>query len=123
MYKVRDKKKARRVVQRRIRCKIRGTADRPRLCVFRSLKNIYAQAVDDSTGRTMVAASSLDANGGSSPHMYGGNIAAARAVGEKIAADLLAQGLTSVVFDRSGYIYHGRVKALAEAVREKGLKF
>ena len=87
--------------------------------VFRSLKHIYVQAVDDSTGRTLAAASSLDREAGN----HGGNVGAAKMVGVWIAEKLLGQGCDRVIFDRSGYIYHGRVKALAEAAREKGLRF
>jgi large subunit ribosomal protein L18 len=105
-----------------VRTRVEGTPQRPRLCVFRSLKNIYAQIVDDRLGRTLVSASSLDAEtrkltkGGS-------NIAAAKIVGKAIAERAIAAGVSQVVFDRGGYKYHGRVKTLADAAREAGLKF
>ncbi len=105
-------------VHKRIRRKVHGTAERPRLCVFRSLKHIYAQVVDDAVGRTLAAASS----GGEGP-ANGGNLAGAKAVGKLIAERAQAKGIKKVVFDRGGYLYHGRVKALAEAAREAGLEF
>ncbi len=101
----------------RIRKKINGTAQCPRLSVFRSLKNIYAQLIDDENGVTIVSASSLKDSS------YGGNIEAAKEIGKKLAEEALAKGIKSVVFDRSGYIYHGRVAALAEGAREGGLEF
>ena len=105
---------------KRVRRKISGTAERPRLCVFRSLKNIYAQVIGDTTGNTLAAASSLDAELKAS---YGGNKDAAKAVGELIAKKALDKGITNVVFDRGGYLYHGRVAELAAGAREGGLKF
>ncbi len=104
----------------RVRKKISGTSDRPRLCVFRSLKNIYAQVIDDETGNTLAAASSLDSE---LKGTYGGNKTAAKAVGELIAKKALDKGITTVVFDRGGYLYHGRVAELAAGAREGGLKF
>ena len=105
-----------------MRTRVEGTPERPRLCVFRSLKNIYAQIVDDRQGRTLVSASSLDAE--TRKLTKGGcNIAAAKVVGKVIAERAKAAGLTQVVFDRGGYKYHGRVKNLADAAREAGLKF
>ena len=104
---------------KRVRRKISGTAERPRLCVFRSLKNIYAQVIDDTTGNTLAAASSLDAEFKAS---YGGNKDAAKVVGELIAKKALEKGITNVVFDRGGYLYHGRVAELAAGAREGGLK-
>lgn len=105
----------------RIRKKVFGIADRPRLSVFRSLKNIGAQLIDDINGRTLVAASTYEASlrkkGGT------GNCTAAEAVGEAIALRAKEKGIERVVFDRNGCLYHGRVKALADAAREKGLKF
>ena len=98
----------------RIRRHISGTATCPRLNVFRSLGNIYAQVIDDVAGTTLVAASSLDKDL---------NVAAAKAVGEAVAKKAIAKGIDTVVFDRGGYIYHGRVAALAEGAREAGLKF
>ena len=115
-----DKNKIRQKRHRRVRGKLSGTADRPRLNVFRSLGNIYAQVIDDVAGTTLVAASSLDKDLNLS---YGGNVAAAKAVGEAVAKKAIAKGIDTVVFDRGGYIYHGRVAALAEGAREAGLKF
>ncbi|MGC8791997.1 MAG: 50S ribosomal protein L18 [Bryobacteraceae bacterium] len=106
-------------IHRRIRKKVRGTPERPRLCVFRSLKHIYAQVIDDTRGHTLAAASSLE-KGRSIP---GGNVQGAREVGRLIAERALAKGIRKVVFDRGGYRYHGRVKALADAAREAGLEF
>lgn len=117
---------SRNVVRRRIhlrsRARLRGVAQAPRVNVFRSSAHIYAQVVDDSRGHTVVAASSRD------PELRklvksGGNIAAAKAVGLELAKRAKAAGITCVVFDRGGYAYHGRVKALADAAREGGLKF
>ena len=102
----------------RVRSKISGTAERPRLSVFRSEKNIYAQIIDDVAGNTLVAASSVEKDFGP-----GSNKEAARKVGKLIAERALAKGIEEVVFDRGGYIYHGRVKELAEGAREGGLKF
>lgn len=103
----------------RVRAKINGTASRPRLCVFRSLSNIYAQVIDDTCGKTLVSASSVEKDFG----MYGGNKDAAKKVGELVAKRAVEKGITEVVFDRGGYIFHGRVKELADAAREAGLKF
>jgi len=117
------KQKIQRRVRRkkRVRKRISGTADRPRLTVFRSVKNIYAQLVDDHLGRTLAEASTLskELRGGVG---YGGNVAAAVRVGKLLGERALAQGIRQVAFDRNGYRYHGRVKALAEAAREAGLK-
>ena len=104
---------------KRVRAKISGTAARPRLCVYRSLNNIQAQVIDDVAGNTLVAASSLD----KSIEGNGGNKAAARAVGKLVAEKCLAKGIELVVFDRGGYLYHGRVAELAEGAREGGLQF
>lgn len=104
----------------RVRKKISGTPEIPRLCVFRSLKNIYAQIIDDTTGHTLVSASTLDAE---LKAQYGGNKDAAKAVGALVAKKAAEKGITEVVFDRGGYVYHGRVAELAEAAREGGLKF
>lgn len=114
-----DNNKARLNRHRRVRGKIQGTAARPRLDVFRSNSNIYAQVIDDVKGVTIVAASSNEKDFGS----YGGNKEAAKKVGNMIAERALKQGISEVVFDRGGYIYHGRVKELAEGAREGGLKF
>ena len=102
----------------RVRTKISGTTECPRLNVFRSNAHIHVQIIDDSTAKTIVAASTIDMK-----IEKGGNIAAASAVGSEVAKRALAAGITNVVFDRGGYIYHGRVKAVAEAAREAGLKF
>ena len=104
---------------KRVRAKLSGTPERPRLNVFRSEKNIYAQVIDDVNGVTLASASSLD----KAIEGYGGNIAAATAVGKLVAERAKAKGIETVVFDRGGYLYHGRVKALAEGAREGGLKF
>ena len=103
----------------RVRAKISGTPERRRLNVFRSKQNIYAQIIDDVNGVTLVSASTLDA----SIEGYGGNAEAARKVGELLAQRAKEKGIDSVVFDRGGYIYHGRVQALAEGAREGGLEF
>lgn len=108
--------------QLRARKTLIGTVERPRLNVFRSLKHIYAQIINDKTGTTLVAVSTLDKEI-SAKLSYGGNIDAAKAVGEAIAKRALEKGITKVVFDRAGYIYHGRVAALATAAREAGLEF
>jgi large subunit ribosomal protein L18 len=109
--------KARR--HRRIRGKLSGTSTRPRLAVHRTLRQIYAQVIDDEAGRTLCAASSLALEIGAG----GGSVAGARAVGAEIARRAIEKGVTQVAFDRAGFRYHGRVKALADAAREAGLKF
>ena len=106
----------------RSRKNIKGTAERPRLNVFRSLGNIYAQVINDVTGETLVAASTLDKDV-KERLGYGGNIDAAKVVGAAVAEKAKAKGISKVVFDRGGYIYHGRVAALAGAAREAGLDF
>jgi len=106
----------------RLRNKVAGTVERPRLNVFRSLKHMYVQIIDDSTGTTLVAASTLDKDVREAVE-YGGNISAAKAVGTAVAKKAAAKGIKQVVFDRGGYIYHGRVAALAEGAREAGLEF
>jgi len=108
-------------VHDRIRKKMQGTAERPRLNVYRSLNHIYVQVIDDLHGTTLVSASS--AEGKKEDRRTGGNVAAARTVGRTIAERAKEKGVTKVVFDRGGYIYHGRVKALADAAREAGLQF
>ena len=108
--------------KKRVRSRVKGTSDRPRLNVFRSLKHIYAQAIEDSSGRTLVSVSSLSSElKGSFKHP--GNAEAAKKVGELIAKKCLEKGIQKVIFDRNGYLYHGRVKALAEAARAAGLIF
>ena len=108
-------------IHRRIRKKISGTPERPRLAVFRSQAHIYAQVIDDGTGRTVCAASSLDETLKGAKR--GANVAAAKAVGSLIATRAREKGVDAVVFDRGGFQYHGRIKALADAAREGGLKF
>ena len=115
-----DKNKLRLKRHRRVRGKISGTAERPRLCVYRSLHHIYAQLIDDVKGVTLAAASSLDPDYAGET---GGNKDAAKAVGLAIAKKGQAAGITEVVFDRGGYVYTGRVQELAEGAREGGLKF
>ena len=105
-------------VHKRIRHRVKGTAERPRLAVFRSLKHIYAQVIDDIKGHTLAAASSAEENG-----KNGGNVAGAKEIGKLVADRAKDKGVKSVVFDRGGYHYHGRVKALADAAREAGLQF
>ena len=107
---------------KRVRRKITGTTQRPRLCVFRSSNNIYAQRIDDANRVTLTAASSLDAEVKGAVN-HGGNKEAAKMVGAMIAKRAIEKGITEVVFDRGGYLYHGRVQVLAEAAREAGLKF
>jgi len=117
-----DRNEARKRRHLRVRKKVQGTPERPRLNVFRSDKHIYAQIIDDTKGVTLASASTLDKElKGSIAH--GGNVDAARKVGELIAKRAQSNGITKVVFDRGGYLYHGRVKALAEAAREAGLEF
>lgn len=117
-----DRNAVRKRRHRRVRKVVTGTAERPRLNVFRSLGHIYAQLIRDDTGHTLMAASSLD------PELKsrlkgGGNVAAAKVVGDLLARRALAQGIKRVVFDRGGYLYHGRVAAVAEGAREAGLEF
>ena len=112
----------RRRVHQRVRAKIAGAAERPRLNVYRSLAHIYAQLVDDATGKTIVSASSLDKEM-RKELKGGGNIAAAKVVGRILAERAKAKGVTAVVFDRGGYKYHGRVKAVSDGAREAGLEF
>ena len=119
MFVKEDKNKARQKRHLRVRNHISGTAERPRLNVFRSLSNIYAQVIDDVNGVTLVSASTKDKDF----QNYGGNVEAAKAIGEAIAKRSLEKGITEVVFARGGYVYHGRVAALAEAAREAGLEF
>jgi large subunit ribosomal protein L18 len=122
MQKSIDRDAIRRRIRYRIRRKVSGTAQKPRLAVFRSDKHIYAQAIDDGSGRTIAHASSLDADLKGNVKR-GGNVDAAKVVGGAIAARLKDKGIEDVVFDRGGYLYHGRIKALADAAREAGLKF
>jgi large subunit ribosomal protein L18 len=107
-------------IHKRIRKSLRGSAERPRLAVYRSIAHIYAQIIDDRKGVTLVAASSNEKGGAKGT---GGNVAGAREVGRRIAERAKENGIKSVIFDRGGYLYHGRVKALADAAREAGLEF
>jgi large subunit ribosomal protein L18 len=109
-------------VHKRVRQRVEGTTERPRLCVYRSLGHIYAQVIDDRAGKTLVSASSVDKE--TKKNLKGGgNIAAAKVIGKAIAERAKAAGVVKVVFDRGGFKYHGRVKALADAAREAGLQF
>jgi large subunit ribosomal protein L18 len=119
-----SKNESRQRIHSRIRKKLQGTAERPRLNVYRSVSHIYAQVIDDSNGKTLVFASSLELgkSADGKKHVSGGNIAAAKQVGKTIAERAKSNGVTKVVFDRGGYLYHGRVKALADAAREAGLE-
>ena len=119
MVSKKDTNKARLKRHKRVRSKISGTGNIPRLCVYRSNANIQVQVIDDVKGVTLASASTLEKDFS----MYGGNKVAAREVGKKIAERALAQGIETVVFDRGGYLYHGRVLELAEGAREGGLKF
>jgi large subunit ribosomal protein L18 len=119
MDQAKHRVEARGRIRERIRRKVTGTAERPRLAVYRSLKSIYAQVIDDANGRTIVSASSLEKDAGAK----GANAAAAKAVGTLIAKKAKDNGITKVVFDRGGYLYHGNIKALADAAREAGLEF
>ena len=117
-----DRKQSRVKTRRRIRGRVSGTTERPRLSVFRSLNHTYVQAIDDASGNTLAAASSLDAEC-RAKLSTGGNLEAAKVVGAAIATRLVAKGVTAAVFDRGGFRYHGRIKALADAAREAGLQF
>ena len=120
MYTPPNRKRIRETVHARIRRTLRGGPERPRLAVYRSLKHVYAQIIDDNAGKTLAAASTQDKELGLK---YGGNVDAAKAVGKLLAERAKAAGITGVVFDRGGHRYHGRVKALADAAREAGLEF
>lgn len=117
-----NKNSKRKVRHLRVRRKVTGTPERPRLSIYRSLSNMYAQLIDDTTGKTLVAASTLDKDV-KDMAQYGGNKESAKAVGQSIGKKALDKGINQVVFDRGGYIYHGRVKELAEGAREAGLQF
>jgi len=121
MLKPRERNVIRKRVHARIREKMSGTAERPRLNVYRSLNHIYTQLIDDQNGVTIASASSKGKKG--EKEAYGGNVAAAKTVGKLIAERAQAKGIKKIVFDRGGYLYHGRVKALADAAREAGLEF
>ncbi|HEY6271107.1 MAG TPA: 50S ribosomal protein L18 [Terriglobales bacterium] len=116
-----SKNKVRRRIHERLRRRLQGTPERPRLNVYRSLNHIYAQVIDDATGKTVVAASTVQ--GGKGSKRTGGNVASAKDVGKTIAERAQEKGVKKVVFDRGGYLYHGRIKALADAARAAGLEF
>ena len=117
------RKEARLKRKKRVRKTVRGTAEKPRLSVFRSARHIYAQIIDDDTASTLVGASSMSKDLQSEVANNGGNCRGAAIVGERIAKQALEKGIKRVVFDRNGFLYHGRVKTLAEAAREHGLEF
>ncbi|OFW14954.1 MAG: 50S ribosomal protein L18 [Acidobacteria bacterium RIFCSPLOWO2_12_FULL_67_14] len=123
--KIKTKEDRRDRIKYRIRKRVRGTEARPRLTVYRSVAHVYVQVVDDMTGRTIASASSLEPKTSAAfpTQARGGNIAGAQAIGKTIAQRLLEKGVTRVVFDRNGFLYHGRVKAVADAAREAGLEF
>ena len=117
-----ERRLARKKRQARVRKKVTGSVERPRLCVFRSSKHIYAQIIEDVSGKTLVTASTV-AKGAADSVKNSGNVEAAKLVGKQIAEKALAQDIKQVVFDRNGFLYHGRIKALADAAREAGLNF
>jgi large subunit ribosomal protein L18 len=119
MDRAKQRVAARGRIRARIRSKVLGTSERPRLAVFKSLKHIYVQVIDDASGKTLLAASTREKDAGAK----GANAAAAKAVGAVIAKRAKDKGITLVVFDRGGYLYHGNIKALADAARENGLEF
>jgi large subunit ribosomal protein L18 len=123
--KIRTKEDRRDRIKLRLRKRITGTAERPRLTVFRSVAHIYVQAVDDTTGRTLASAGTVEpaVKAKMDPKTRGGNKAGAELIGQTIAERLIAKGLKQVVFDRNGFLYHGRVRAVAEAARKAGLEF
>jgi large subunit ribosomal protein L18 len=123
--KIQTKEDRRDRIKMRLRKKIDGTSDRPRLSVFRSLSHIYVQVIDDRTGTTVASASTTESSlkGGLTTGAKGGNVKGAEAVGKAIAERLKTKGITKVVFDRNGFLYHGRIKAVAEAARLAGLEF
>jgi large subunit ribosomal protein L18 len=116
-----SKNKTRRRIHQRLRNRLSGSAERPRLNVYRSLNHIYAQVIDDSSGTTLASAST--AKGTKGAKKTGGNVASAKEIGKAIAQRAQEKGIKKVVFDRGGYLYHGRIKALADAAREAGLEF
>ncbi len=119
MDRAKERVEARKRIKTRIRKKVTGTSERPRLAVFRSLKHMYAQIIDDASGKTLASASSRDKDSSTK----GANAAAAKALGVLIAKKAVDKGIKRVVFDRGGYQYHGNIKALADAARENGLEF
>lgn len=116
-----SKDKIRKRIHSRIRERLAGSKERPRLNVYRSLNHIYAQLIDDAEGITLVSASTV--KGGKDTKRTGGNVASAKEIGKQLAQQALQKGIKKVVFDRGGYLYHGRIKALADAAREAGLEF
>lgn len=123
MNKEKAKRTARLARHSRVRKKVSGSPERPRLCVYRSLKHIYAQLVDDTCGVTLLSVSTLSSGFKERKLPRGSNKEAAQAVGQLLAAEALEKGIKQVVFDKNGYLYHGRVRALADAARERGLQF
>jgi len=123
MISIKDNRLARLKRKKRVRKKIEGQPDRPRLTVFKSARHIYAQIIDDSVGRTLVTTSTISKDLKSKTKGISGNIKGATLVGETIGKKGVKKGITEVVFDRNGFLFHGRVKALADAARENGLKF
>jgi large subunit ribosomal protein L18 len=123
MTSIKGKREARLKRKKRVRKKIKGAPERPRLAVFKTARHIYAQIIDDSVGRTLVAASTLPKDLNSKAKGIGGNIKGAILVGEAIGKRGKEKGIKKVIFDRNGFLYHGRIKALADAAREKGLEF
>ena len=123
--RIKTKEDRRQRIKYRIRKRVQGTESRPRLTVFRSVAHIYVQVVDDMTGRTLASASSVEptVKDAMDTRARGGNVAGAKAIGKTIAERLLEKGVKRVVFDRNGFLYHGRVKAVADAAREAGLEF
>jgi large subunit ribosomal protein L18 len=116
-----SKDRIRRRIHQRLRQRVQGSTERPRLNIYRSLNHIYAQVIDDATGKTLAAASTVAGKKG--VKRTGGNVASAKEVGKSIAERAKEKGIKKVVFDRGGYLYHGRIKALADAAREAGLEF
>jgi large subunit ribosomal protein L18 len=123
--KIKTREDRRDRIKFRIRKRVRGTEQRPRLSVFRSVSHTYVQVIDDMNGRTIASASTVEpaVKGGLAAEAKGGNIAGAKAIGKAIAERLIEKGVKRVVFDRNGFLYHGRVKAIADAAREAGLEF
>jgi large subunit ribosomal protein L18 len=123
--KIKTKADRRRRIQFRIRKRVHGTGERPRLSVFRSVGHIYAQAIDDMTGQTLAAAATTEpaVKAALTAGVLGGNLKGAKVIGKAIADRLQAKGIKRVVFDRCGFLYHGRIKAVADAAREAGLEF
>jgi large subunit ribosomal protein L18 len=123
--RIKTKEDRRQRIKYRLRKRTTGSSDRPRLTVFRSVAHMYVQVVDDSSGKTIASASTVEPSlkGGMKKDVKGGNIAGAKMIGKTIAERLLEKGVKQVVFDRNGFLYHGRVKAVADAAREAGLEF